>query len=169
MTFASETPMSTIEDSAAVLASVEDDGLCDAERCAWRGLLRVHACVLKRLDAVLEEAHGLQLTSYEVLTQLAEAPQQRMRMCDLADSVQLSRSGISRLVDRLEREGLLQRCACTADARGAYACLTPAGLELLEAARPTHLAGIRSAFLAQFGEDELQQLGQYWSRLLPSV
>jgi DNA-binding MarR family transcriptional regulator len=164
VTFASETPMSTIENSAAVLAP--DDALCDAELSAWRGLLRVHASVLKRLDAALEEAHGLQLTSYEVLTQLDGAPQQRMRMCDLAESVMLSRSGMSRLADRLEREGLIQRCACTADARGQYACLTPEGHELLEAARPTHLAGIRSAFLAQFEQDELQQLGSYWSRLL---
>jgi DNA-binding MarR family transcriptional regulator len=165
-----ETPMSTIEDSAALMAPVatDDDVLCAAELSAWRGLLRVHACVMKRLDAALEEAHGLQLTSFEVLTQLAEAPQQRMRMCDLADSVMLSRSGMSRLADRLEREGLLQRCACTADARGQYACLTPGGLELLEAARPTHLAGVRAAFLAQFEEDELQTLGQYWQRLLPA-
>jgi DNA-binding MarR family transcriptional regulator len=161
--------MSTIEAPATPASEDASNCLCDAELSAWRGLLRVHANVLRRLDAALEAAHGLQLTSYEVLTQLAEAPDHRMRMCDLAESVQLSRSGVSRLADRLERDGLLHRCACTADARGQYACLTPAGLELLEAARPTHLAGIRSCFLAQFEEDELKQLGEYWQRLLQTV
>jgi DNA-binding MarR family transcriptional regulator len=152
--------------------TVETDAtvaLCEAELNAWRGLMRVHACVLKMLDAELEAAHGLPLTSFEVLIQLAEARDHRMRMCDLADSVQLSRSGMSRLVDRLERDGLIERCSCTVDARGAFACLTSAGLELLEAARPTHLAGIRERFLTHFSEDELRQLGDWWRRLLPPV
>ena len=153
--------------TAAPAAAVE--GLCGAEREAWRGLLRVHACVLKALDAELEAAHGLPLTSYEVLIHLSEAPEYRMRMCDLADSVSLSRSGMSRLVNRLERHGLIVRCACVHDARGAFACITPAGLSLVEEARPTHVAGIRRRFLAAFGEGELDQLAQYWTRLLPSV
>ncbi len=147
------------------VAAVE--GLCPAELEAWRGLLRVHASVLKALDAEMEATHGLPLTSYEVLIQLADAPDHRMRMCDLADSVLLSRSGMSRLVDRLERDGLLIRCACAHDARGAFACITEAGLGLLEQARPTHVAGIRRRFLAQFDEDELRALGQYWDRLVP--
>jgi DNA-binding MarR family transcriptional regulator len=142
------------------------EGLCRAELEAWRGLLRVHASVLKELDAELDAAHGLPLTSYEVLVQLAEAPERRMRMCDLADSVLLSRSGISRLVDRLAREGLIERVACPNDARGAFACLTLEGLALLEAARPTHVAGIRRCFLAQFAEDELRQLATFWARVL---
>src|SRR5262249_4845550 len=144
------------------------EGLCPAELAAWRGLLRAHASVLKALDAEMEAAHGLPLTSYEVLIALSDAPDHRMRMCDLADPVLLSRSGISRLVDRLERDGLLCRKACTNDARGAFACVTPAGLELLEQARPTHVAGIRRRFLAQFSEDELRLLGVYWDRVVPS-
>lgn len=143
------------------------EGLCPAELAAWRGLLRVHANVLKALDAEMEAMHGVQLTSYEVLIQLADAPDRRMRMCDLADSVLLSRSGMSRLVDRLERDGLLVRCACSHDARGAFACITEAGLALLEQARPTHVSGIRRRFLEQFSEDELRILGQFWDRLVP--
>jgi DNA-binding MarR family transcriptional regulator len=143
------------------------EGLCPAELAAWRGLLRVHASVLKALDAEMEAAHGLPLTSYEVLIQLADAPDHRMRMCDLADSVLLSRSGMSRLVDRLERDGLLVRCACAHDARGAFACITEAGRQLLEQARPTHVAGIRRRFLTQFEEDELHLLGSFWDRLVP--
>lgn len=145
------------------------EGLGPAELDAWRGLLRVHASVLKALDAELDDAHGLPLTSYEVLIQLADAPERKMRMCDLADSVLLSRSGMSRLVDRLEREGLICRAACTNDARGAFACITADGLALLDQARPTHVAGIRRRFLAQFSEDELRVLGTFWDRLLPSA
>lgn len=128
-------------------------------------MLRVHASLMKTLDAELEAAHRLPLTSYEVLMQLAEAPDRRMRMCDLADSVLLSRSGMSRLVDRLERDGLLERAACSADARGSYAVLTPAGLGLLREARPTHHAGIRRRFLEHFSEDELRMLSAMWDRL----
>jgi DNA-binding MarR family transcriptional regulator len=147
----------------------EAECLCTAELEAWRGLLKVHACVMKTLDAELEAAHGLPLTSYEVLIHLAEASDRRMRMCDLANRVHLSRSGMSRLVDRLERDGLIKRAACDADARGAFAVITQRGLDLLEAARPTHLAGIRRRFLAHFSEDELRQLVSWWDRLLPSA
>jgi DNA-binding MarR family transcriptional regulator len=159
-----EARRSTTTAPAAPAAAV--DGLSAAEIEAWRGLLRVHARVLKTLDAELEAAHGLPLTSYEVLVQLSEASDHRMRMCDLADSVQLSRSGMSRLVDRLQRDGLIERCACPHDARGAFACLTPAGLALVEAARPTHVAGVRERFLAQFSAEELRELSQYWARLV---
>jgi DNA-binding MarR family transcriptional regulator len=141
-------------------------GLCPTELAAWKGLLRVHASLMKALDAELESSHRLPLTSYEVLIQLADAPEQKMRMCDLADSVLLSRSGMSRLVDRLERDGLLQRAACANDARGSFACITPAGMELLEQARPTHHEGIRRRFLEHFDEGELEQLGAYWARVL---
>src|SRR5256885_16625851 len=110
---------------------------------AWRGLLRVHAQLSKALDAQLEAAHGLQLTSYEVLMYLSDAEGGRMRMNDLASSVLLSRSGLTRLVDRLERDGYLEPCSCAHDARGASAVLTAAGREKLEPARETHPAGLR--------------------------
>ncbi len=163
MSLATETSPSVAEPPGAIAAHA----LCPAELCAWRGLLRVHASMMKALDAELEEAHGLPLTSYEVLMQLADAPDHRMRMCDLADSVLLSRSGMSRLVDRLERDGLLCRAACTNDARGAFACITAKGLELIAEARPTHLAGVRSRFLAHLSDEERDQLGALWARLLP--
>ena len=142
-------------------------GLDPVELGAWKGLLRVHASLMKSLDAELEATHRLPLSSYEVLIQLADAPDHKMRMCDLADSVLLSRSGMSRLVDRLERDGLLERAACPNDARGSFAVLTPAGHELISAARPTHHEGVRRAFLSHFSEEELRQLGEYWARLLP--
>jgi DNA-binding MarR family transcriptional regulator len=133
---------------------------------AWRGLLRVHAQLSKALDAQLDAAHGLQLTSYEVLMYLSDAEGGRMRMNDLAASVLLSRSGLTRLVDRLERDGYLERCSCAHDARGAFAVLTPAGREKLDAARETHLAGVRQLFLSNFSEEELDVLGDAWDRVL---
>jgi len=133
---------------------------------AWRGLLRVYAQLSKALDAQLIAAHGLPLTSYEVLMYLSDAEGGRMRMHDLASSVLLSRSGLTRLVDRLERDGYLERRSCAHDARGAFAVLTPAGREKLEAARETHLAGVRELFLSHFSDEELDTLGAAWERVL---
>jgi DNA-binding MarR family transcriptional regulator len=141
--------------------------LTEGELRALRGLMRAHASLAKRLDAELESSHGLPLSSYEVLHHLEEAPDGRMRMCDLAEHAQLSRSGLTRLVDRLERDGLLVRCTCEHDARGAYACLTEAGLEKLGAARGTHLAVVREQFLSRFSEPELGALAEMWDRIAP--
>ena len=143
--------------------------LAPVELRAWRGMLRAHAALAKALDAQLEAAHGLQLSSYEVLVYLADAEDERMRMCDLASSILLSRSGLTRLVDRLQREGLLERVACSDDARGAFAHLTPAGREKLRAARETHLAGVRAMFLDLFSAEELEQLGDAWDRVLAAA
>ena len=140
--------------------------LDNRELRAWRGLLRIHAQLSKALDAQLDAAHGLPLTSYEVLMYLSDAEGGRMRMHDLASSVLLSRSGLTRLVDRLERDGYLERCSCAHDARGAFAVLTPAGREKLEAARETHLAGVRELFLSHFSDEELDALGAAWERVL---
>ena len=100
------------------------DGLTEPELLAWHGMLRVHAALTKALDAQLEAEHGLALSSYEVLHFLAEAPGQKLRMSELAEKILLSRSGLTRLVDRLERDGLLCRQSCDHDARGAFAKLT---------------------------------------------
>jgi DNA-binding MarR family transcriptional regulator len=143
--------------------------LDDRQLAAWRGMLRVHATLTKALDAQLEAEHGLALSSYEVLMYLNDAEDRRMRMSDLASSIILSRSGLTRLVDRLEREGLLERQSCPDDARGAFASLTEAGRERLQAARATHLAGVRRLFLDHFGEAELDTLGAAWERVLPGA
>jgi DNA-binding MarR family transcriptional regulator len=143
--------------------------LDERELRAWRGMLRAHAALTKALDADLEAAHGLPLSSYEVLMYLNDAEGRKMRMRDLAASVILSRSGLTRLADRLEREGLIRRESCHDDARGAYAVLTPAGAEKLAAARATHLAGVRSLFLQHFSEAELDVLSDAWERVIPGA
>jgi DNA-binding MarR family transcriptional regulator len=153
--------------TAVKISPPEQESLSLAELRAWRGLLRAHACLAKRLDAELEQAHHLPMTSYEVLHHLQEAAGERMRMCDLAEQAQLSRSGLTRLVDRLERDGLLERCSCDHDARGSYACLTGSGLERLEEARVTHLEVVREHFFSRFSEAELTVLADMWERIAP--
>jgi DNA-binding MarR family transcriptional regulator len=128
-------------------------------------MLRVHAELTRALDAELSEAYGLPLSSYEVLLFLADSPEGRMRMSELADSVLLSRSGLTRLVDRLERNGLLERVQCSEDARGYFAQITPEGRALFAQARQTHLAGVRRLFLNRFSREELRELGGLWERL----
>jgi DNA-binding MarR family transcriptional regulator len=143
--------------------------LTGVELGAWRGLLRVHSALVRELDAELLAAHDLPLSSYDVLIYLRDAPGRRLRMAELADSVLLSRSGVTRLVDRLEREGLIVRDTCTSDGRGLYAVLTDKGEEMLAAARPTHLGGVRERFLRHFSDDELRQLARYWERVQPGA
>ena len=143
--------------------------LSPAELGAWRGFLRVHSALIHELDRELEEAHGLPLTHYEVLLHLESAPGHRLRMAELAASVLLSQSGITRLVDRLERGGLVTREPCPEDGRGLLAALTPEGLRRLQAARPTHLAGVRRRFLAHFDERELRGLADAWERVRPGA
>jgi DNA-binding MarR family transcriptional regulator len=139
--------------------------LTDRELGAWRGLLRTHAMLVKRLDAELESEHGLPLTSYEVLLHLSHADERKMRMCDVAESVLLSRSGLTRLIDRLERDGFVERVSCADDARGAYAQLTDEGLRKLREAQGTHLDGVRTHFLRHFSDAELDLLAEAWTRV----
>src|SRR4051795_12838105 len=138
----------------------------DLELDAWRGFLRTYATLVHELDEELTERHGLPLSSYDVLVQLDEAPDGMLRMSHLADAVLLSRSGLSRLVSRLESQGLIERRECENDARGAFAAITDAGREKLGEARATHRAGVNERFLGRLGERELRQLARVWSRLL---
>jgi DNA-binding MarR family transcriptional regulator len=140
----------------------------ELELDAWRGFLRTHATLVRELDEELTERHGLPLSSYDVLVQLDAVPEGRLRMSRLADAVLLSRSGLSRLVTRLERQGLLERTECPSDARGAFASITVKGREKLAEARATHRAGVRERFLGKLGEREQRQLAKVWSRLLDS-
>jgi DNA-binding MarR family transcriptional regulator len=142
------------------------DRLDPRELRAWKGLLEAHAVLAGALDAQLQAEHGLTLSQYEVLMVVGDAPGQEMRMADVADRVLLSRSGLTRLVDRLVCAGLLERRACPSDARGALAHVTPAGRERLDAARRTHLQGVRRMFLSQLDPDEQARLGDLWERVV---
>lgn len=122
---------------------------------AWRAFLTAHARVVRRLDDDLRAEHGLSLAEYDTLLQIATAPGRRLRMHELAERVLLSRSGTTRLIDRLEADGLVLRCACPSDARGAEAALTDAGLERLRTASATHLRGIDAYFLGAISPGDL--------------
>jgi DNA-binding MarR family transcriptional regulator len=131
----------------------------DAARlAAWRVLLEAHAAVTDLLERELEQERGLPLSKFEVLLKLAEAPGGRMRMLELAQSVLLSKSGLSRLVDRMEEAELVRRERCPSDRRGAYAVLTDEGRALLRRAAPVHLRGIQEHFARHLDDDDVPVL-----------
>jgi len=130
----------------------------DPRLAAWRAFLLAHARLSRRLDEELRAEHGLSLPEYDALLQIAEAPDRRLRMSQLADAVVLSRSGVTRLIDRLVADGLVTRSQCLSDARGAEAVLTDAGLARLRDAAATHLRGIESYFLSVVHEADFDRL-----------
>jgi DNA-binding MarR family transcriptional regulator len=121
---------------------------------AWHALIRSHNRVMRRLEAELESEHGLTLPAYEVLAHLSMAPEARLRMSELAVHAVLTPSGLTRLVDKLVREGLVCRSKCSADARVVYAVLTPLGHTRLQAAYPTHLRGVREHYIDLLTNDQ---------------
>jgi DNA-binding MarR family transcriptional regulator len=121
--------------------------------------------VTQQLDAQMRSDHGLSLSAYEVLMFLADAPDHRLRMSEIADRVLLSRSGCTRLVDRLVDQGYVTRCAASCDGRGLYAQLTDAGVAKITAARVTHHDGIRRFFLDRLTATDQIVLGDIWARL----
>jgi DNA-binding MarR family transcriptional regulator len=133
---------------------------------AWAGFLLSHAQIVRALDSQLEEEHGLALSSYDVLIQLSLAPDRRLRMFELAEAVVLSRSGLTRLVERLERSGLVERERSEADLRQVYARLTDRGFEVLAEATPTHVAGVKERFLERLSDEQTKQLAAIWRAVL---
>jgi DNA-binding MarR family transcriptional regulator len=139
--------------------------ISDAELTAWRAFLRAHAHVTLRLELDLTREHDLPLASYDVLVQLVEAPGRRLRMTDLAGAVLLSRSGLTRLVDRMERDGLVRRERVPGDARGVLAVLTDTGYARLRRASSTHLQGVADYVVDRLDPDELAALGRACEKL----
>lgn len=149
------------------MASAPDtpDRVTPEELEVWRTFIRVHAQVLRRLEADLVERHGLPLAWYDVLVRLLEADERRLRMTELADRVMLSPSGLTRLVDRMVDEGLVRREQAERDGRGFYAVLTDAGYERLREATGTHLRGVREYVISRFEPDELAQMSALLRRI----
>lgn len=133
---------------------------------AWIRFLRAHASLTRQLSASLERDHGLTLNDYDVLVQLAYAPNRRLRRVDLARSVLLSASGITRLLDGLERAGWVAKGTCTGDARVTYAVLTEAGVAKHREVRTSHLADVEVLFGSRFSEAERNALSALLLRLL---
>jgi len=142
----------------------------DPERLdAWRGLLVTHAALVRRLNEELEDEQGLPLAWYEVLLHLNEAPQGSLRMGDLARRALLTPSGLTRLVDRMEAAGLVERKACGDDRRGSWAALTPAGRKKLKEAAPVHVRGVDQYFARHLTKDEAKAFSKALSRMLADV
>jgi DNA-binding MarR family transcriptional regulator len=139
----------------------------DPRLAIWAAFLRAHARVVRELERELQAEQRMALTDYDVLVQLAAADAHRMRMSDLADRLLLSRSGVTRLVDRLVAEGLVERVECDTDRRGLWAALTDAGRERLRAASPTHLRGVAEHFLDRLSPDELRAMRSMLVRIDP--
>jgi DNA-binding MarR family transcriptional regulator len=127
--------------------------------------LRAHAAVTRQLSARLEAAHGLTLSDFDVLVQLYHAPEQALRRVDLARTVLLTASGITRLLDGLQRCGWVEKKSCSSDARVSYAALTAAGAKKFEEAQATHRADVDELFGSNFSTTERKQLGELLGRL----
>ena len=132
---------------------------------AWLAFLHAHATVIRELNAELVAGHGLTLNDYEVLLWLAQAPDRRLRRVDLVERVLLTASGITRLLEGLERQGFVRKAACAADGRVVYAELTDAGYDKLRRASRTHLDGIDRLYESRFDADELDTLAELLGRL----
>ena len=137
----------------------------DPRLAAWSAFLHAHARVVRELERELQAEQGMALTDYDVLVQLASADERRLRMSELADRLLLSRSGVTRLVDRLEAAGMVERVTCDTDRRGQWASLTDAGHARLRTASPTHLRGVAAHFLDRLSTQELAELERTLARL----
>lgn len=140
--------------------------LDDEALAVWADFLHVHAALTDVLGRELADAAGLPLAWYDVLTQLDAAPDGRLRMQELAAAIVLSKSGLTRLVDRLEQAGYVARTSCPSDRRGTFAQITASGRRALGAARPIHLAGVERHFVARLDPDQLRALGAAMTELL---
>ncbi len=139
------------------------------EVLAFVSFLRAHAAVTRQLDRELVAEHGLTINDYEVLLRLARAPDRMLRRVDLAQQVLLTPSGITRLLDGLQRSGYVEKAACDSDARVVYAKLTYSGLKKLAQATESHVASIGAIFCQQLSDDELETLRDLLTRLEPAA
>ncbi|MBW5448271.1 MarR family transcriptional regulator [Cohnella sp. CFH 77786] len=130
----------------------------ESELAAWRSFIKAHARIIERIERDLAEQKKVPLTTYDVLIALFEAPDRKLRLGELTKKVVLTKSGLTRLVDRLEREGLLVREKSEEDRRGAYAVLTNLGEVQLRQAWPIYARGIKQYFAAPLSEDAIRQV-----------
>lgn len=133
---------------------------------AWKAFLKAHRAVIDRIENDLEKADAVPLTSYDVLLELSRAPERKLRMSELAAQVVLSRSGLTRLVDRLEKEGLLGREDDPNDRRGTQAILTQKGFEALKQAWPTYAQGINQYFANLISDQEARIIAKALEKLI---
>src|SRR4051794_7290460 len=144
-------------------------GDANAHGDSWGTLTRTHAAITERLQAALAQADFPPLPWYEVLATIAEAPEQRMKMGELAEALVITRGGLTKLVDRLVRAGLLERTFCETDRRVSYATLQPGGAQMLEEMRPVVIAELKVAFAAKLSVSEANELRETLERVRESA
>jgi DNA-binding MarR family transcriptional regulator len=135
------------------------------EHRAWSAFFIANSLMVKRIDKAVAATDVVPLEVYDVLLQLERADSQRMRMCELAEAILLSRSGLTRLADRLEREGLIERQACTKDGRSTHIALTPKGLAERKRARPVYREVIKKAFAGNLDPGDAEAIAPVLFRL----
>jgi DNA-binding MarR family transcriptional regulator len=140
--------------------------LSDEEMAAWRGMVDVVASVMSQLDAELMAGHGLSNGDYGVLVALSEAPEERLRMCDLASALHLSPSGLTRRIDGMVKAGLVARTPSPDDRRVMLSVLTDEGRKRLEHAAPDHVAGVRRTFLDHLDANQVRNLGEAFAAVM---
>jgi len=132
---------------------------------AWARLLRSHTAMRRSLSADLQSEHGLTVNDYEALLLLSRAEGGMLRRVDLADGLQLTPSGVTRLLDGLHDLGCVEKATCERDARVTYAVLTEAGREKLEQAASSHVAAVRALMEERYSEEELETFAELLGRL----
>jgi DNA-binding MarR family transcriptional regulator len=140
--------------------------LSDAEFRAWHGALQFTNAAMRAIDEALQAEHGISIKEFDVLITLYNAPDRKLRMTELAKRVVLTPSGVSHLVTRLEREGLVQRTVAEDDRRSFFATLTSAGDRRLREARPTHNEVVRDHLVRRLTPAQLETLGALWGRVV---
>ncbi|HEY6574441.1 MAG TPA: MarR family winged helix-turn-helix transcriptional regulator [Mycobacterium sp.] len=135
------------------------------EEAAWRALARAVLVVPRVLDAEMLASQGLNITEYNVLMNLSEAPDHSLRMSELANFVSITVSGLTRVVERLSRQGLVERVRAESDGRGQVAVLTPTGLKRLQQAWPSHLAAVRRHVMDHLGDIDLVPFAEALSNM----
>lgn len=161
-----------MSEQATASPTASPDSACPARTPhgeAWGALARTHAAVSQRLQEALAQGDFPPLPWYEVLAAVAEAPEQRLRMGDLAEALVITRGGLTKLVDRLIKAGLLERTFCETDRRVSYATLLPAGAELLEEMRPLVRAELAVSFTANLSVAEAEALRETMERIRGSA
>lgn len=139
--------------------------LSQAEQRAWRAHLSMHKLLLHRLDRELHE-FGLSINDYEILVNLSESPERRMRMSDLAEATIQSRSRLSHQISRMETKGLVSRADCPDDRRGTYAVLSDQGWETIKKVAPHHVSGVREHFVDLLTDDQLKELERAYTPIM---
>lgn len=132
----------------------------------WFMFLRTHGVLVRLFEAQMQAEQNMPLTWYDVLVQLSRGPARGMRLQDLAEAIVLSRSGLTRVLDKMESEGLLERKPCHSDRRGMYAVLTPKGQALVEDITPLHLLRVKEHFLSCLTDEEIRVMQQAFSKIL---